>query len=96
VIDAAGNLYGTSISARGNEDPAGAIWKYSPVSGFSVLTNFGRGLAYGREPTGKLTLDPNTGRLYGTTTYGGTGTACRLDCGVIFELLPGAALPQVL
>jgi hypothetical protein len=55
VIDSAGNLYGTSYRSE-NGDAPGAIWKYSPGSGLSVLSDFGSGRAYGGSPSGKLRI----------------------------------------
>ena len=49
----------------------------------------------GIRPEGGVTFD-SAGNLYGTTTFGGTGT-CILDaevpgCGTIFELIPGSGM----
>ena len=40
--------------------------------------------ADGSDPIGGLTLDPNTGKLYGTAIYGGAGY------GTVFSLTPPA------
>jgi uncharacterized repeat protein (TIGR03803 family) len=49
-----------------------------------------QGNADGWNPIGFLISD-KAGNLYGTTTYGGTGTACDpFGCGTVFELQPPA------
>ena len=49
-----------------------------------------QGNADGWDPIGFLISD-RAGNLYGTTTYGGTGTACDpFGCGTVFELQPPA------
>jgi uncharacterized repeat protein (TIGR03803 family) len=41
----------------------------------------------GLDPNPYLFLD-HSGDLYGTTQYGGRGTACRSGCGMVFEVKP--------
>jgi len=56
---------------------------------YASLYNF-QGNADGWNPISNLTAD-KAGNLYGTTTYGGTGTACfPYGCGTIFRLEPAA------
>jgi len=84
VIDAAGNLYGTTDG--GNEDyPYGTVFELTPTAGggwtAKVLHSFNA--ADGAYPWfGSLILD-GAGNLYGTTLRGGTYGA-----GVVFELTP--------
>ena len=53
----------------------------------SVLYRF-QGGSDGWVPSGNLVFDA-TGNIYGTTLYGGTGTACSTEgCGTLFELSP--------
>ena len=41
----------------------------------------------GQEPEGTLVIDAK-GNLYGTTFFGGAGTACPGDCGTVFKITP--------
>ena len=98
LLDAAGNLYGTTVD--GGNLPncfsglgCGVVFKLTPPSGNgkwkeTVLYAF-QGGTDGLEPTGGLVFD-NAGNLYGTTYGGGTGTACTYvpGCGTVFELSP--------
>ena len=81
AIDAAGNLYGTSV--LGGQFGGGTVWQLSPVGGgwvHTVLYNFTGG-ADGGEPYKGVTLDA-AGNLYGTAVTGGAGS-CEGGCGVV-------------
>jgi len=88
VIDAAGNLYGTTSSGGLFGDgtvfkltPAGSGWRFNRLYSFSG--------ANGSGPDSTLVIGPD-GRLYGTTNGGGVGD------GVLFGLSPaGNILPSV-
>ena len=88
VLDAAGNLYGTT--SQGGATTAGMVFELSPSSGGawteSVLYSFTGGND-GRSPQAGLVFD-RAGNLYGTTYSGGTSTVCGSGCGVAFELSP--------
>jgi uncharacterized repeat protein (TIGR03803 family) len=56
----------------------------SPASTETVLYSFTGGND-GAHPRSDLTID-NAGNLYGTTSSGGTGTACGGGCGTVFVL----------
>ncbi len=75
VLDAAGNLYGTT--AAGGPSDFGTVFKLDAAGTETVLYSFGQG---GLEPFAGLVLDAG-GNLYGTTTGGGTGfgTVFKLD-----------------
>jgi uncharacterized repeat protein (TIGR03803 family) len=99
VFDAAGNLYGTTLSGgastcNGNKGGCGTVFKLAPNSrsGWteSVIYRF-KGGSDGIAPYAGLTLD-SAGNLYGTTEEGGTGqsTNCLGTCGTVFRLAPGA------
>ena len=92
VLDAAGHLYGTT-SAGGNATACtggcGVVFELTSSGGSwkeTVLYAF-QGTSDGTSPSGNLIADAS-GNLYGTTRYGGTGTACTNGCGVVFELSP--------
>ena len=84
AVDAAGNLYGTSV--LGGDFGGGTVWQLSPVGGgwvHTVLYSFTGG-ADGGEPYKGVTLD-KAGNLYGTAVTGGSGS-CEGGCGVTYKL----------
>ncbi|MFZ0319106.1 MAG: choice-of-anchor tandem repeat GloVer-containing protein [Candidatus Sulfotelmatobacter sp.] len=87
VIDAAGNLYGTT--QMGGHHGTGTVFKLTPRSvgpwGEEILHNFGYYFD-GEYPQAELTLD-SAGNLYGTTNSGG---AIEAGYGTVFELSPHA------
>ncbi len=91
IFDAAGNLYGTTLSGgagRGAQG-CGIVFELTPNSdgnwGESVLYRFAGGRD-GCASNAGLIFD-GAGNLYGTTTRGGN-QACKRGCGVVFELGP--------
>jgi uncharacterized repeat protein (TIGR03803 family) len=82
VIDAAGNLYGTTVG--GGAFDRGSVFELTPGAGGTwtetVLYSFGGGV-----PQGSLILDA-AGNLYGTTYVGGVYG----NGGTVFELRPKA------
>jgi uncharacterized repeat protein (TIGR03803 family) len=83
LLDAAGNLYGTTYSSPTSlgcvfelEAGSGGKWK------FRGLHDFKFGIHVGAQPNAGLTRD-SAGRLYGTTTSGG-----RYGKGSVFQLVP--------
>jgi uncharacterized repeat protein (TIGR03803 family) len=86
ILDAAGNLYGTTTGAG---EGAGAVFELSPGSGGwteSILHAFTGG-SDGGIPFDALVFDV-TGNLYGTTNMGGISCGHNGGCGVVFELTP--------
>jgi uncharacterized repeat protein (TIGR03803 family) len=90
IMDAAGNLYGTT--AAGGDHELGTVFELMPAPQGTwterVLHSFSGNGTDGATPLGNLTMD-KAGNLYGTTVQGGTGTSCGYfwgGCGVVFEL----------
>ena len=85
ILDAKGNLYGTS--QYGGVNGNGAVFELSPKEGGgwteTVLWSFNQGTE-GGQPLGSLVFDKD-GNLYGTLEYGGLNGG-----GSVFELSPGA------
>jgi uncharacterized repeat protein (TIGR03803 family) len=81
VVDAAGNLYGTTYS--GGAQGYGVVFKLNAAGQESVLHSFmGAGASDGANPFAGVTEDA-AGNLYGTTYGGGAGLA-----GVVYKLAP--------
>jgi uncharacterized repeat protein (TIGR03803 family) len=98
AIDAAGNLYGTTMLGGGpycfGQYGCGNAFEVSPDGhgGWTenTLHTFTGGSSDGQSPQGVLLLGPS-GKLYGTTAEGG-GTGCNFGfgCGSVFRLEPTA------
>jgi uncharacterized repeat protein (TIGR03803 family) len=101
VLDAAGNLFGTT-SQGGSKDCGGVgcgmVFELSASSGGSwtekILYSFSDSGTNGIEPEAGLVLDA-AGNLYGTTTIGGAGP-CHppygyYGCGTVYELMPSGS-----
>jgi uncharacterized repeat protein (TIGR03803 family) len=92
IMDAAGNLYGTT--SYGGAYGWGAVFELSPSAGGwteTVLHSFNYNSSEGHSPIGGLVMDA-AGNLYGTTYNGGAGGGfCQgAGCGTVYELSPGA------
>jgi len=95
VLDAAGNLYGTT-SAGGaySGSVGGVVFELTPHPGGTwteaVLHSFGNGKDGAGIFISGLVFD-SAGNLYGTTSGGGTTSRsiCPDGCGAVFELSPG-------
>lgn len=90
LMDAAGNLYGTTQTDGANQQ--GSVFKLSQSNGMWTMTDLHdfTGGADGGMPYGQLTMDAN-GNIYGTTKSGGNSVGnCYqgLGCGVVFEITP--------
>lgn len=81
ILDAAGNLYGTT-----NE----TVFQLKPDGTFTVFYTFGSQAGDGSGCFSGLTMDA-AGNLFGTTLYGGSSANCQGGCGTVFEVTgPGA------
>ncbi len=92
IMDAAGNLYGTTD--KGGTYDYGTVFELMPASGGgwteTVLHSFNNDGVDGAYPQAGLIFDA-AGNLYGTTHSGGPHNAdCFHDCGTVFELTPAA------
>lgn len=82
IMDAAGNLYGTTAMGGARVALGGVAFEISSSRTYSVLHSFCSlsGCADGQLPFGGLTMD-RRGNLYGTTSAGGAN-----GLGTVFEL----------
>jgi len=86
VMDASGNLYGTTYTGGGGAYSSGTVFELTPRGNGQwsekVLYNFCSvtGCADGASPSGPVIFD-SVGNLYGTIGYGGSN-----DNGAVFEL----------
>ncbi len=80
-----GNFYGTTL--YGGPRDYGTVFRMTPQGETTTLYIFCSQLACvdGRTPFGAL-LQGTDGKLYGTTTRGGTGRSCQVRCGTVFSL----------
>jgi uncharacterized repeat protein (TIGR03803 family) len=94
VLDAAGNLYGTTTNCGTGPHPSGTVFELSP----DVGGGWSETLLYtfngtdkinpdGSYPVGGVAFD-NAGNIYGTTSFGG-----KLFGGVVYELSPTSSGP---
>jgi uncharacterized repeat protein (TIGR03803 family) len=84
ILDAAGNLYGTTRFGGGTGcggTGCGTVFKLNTSGKTTVLYSFS-GMADGGIPHGGVIRD-EAGNLYGTTEFGGN-PAC--DCGTVFKI----------
>jgi uncharacterized repeat protein (TIGR03803 family) len=94
ILDAAGNLYGTTVdggnTASCDSDGCGTVFELTPKAGGgwreTVLHRFASGTKDGHFPHAGVVFDAS-GNLYGTTAFGGSGP-CTDGCGTVFELTP--------
>jgi uncharacterized repeat protein (TIGR03803 family) len=86
IVDAAGNLFGTTYAGGGNGTNNGTLFevKAGGKRTISTLANFN--FSDGSNPLGSLVEDAH-GNLFGTTCYGGAGTP--YGEGTIFEYSNG-------
>ena len=86
ILDAQGNLYGTTTF--GGRYQYGTVFKVDPSGNETVLYNFrGFGAGDGASPEGGLTGDAQ-GNLFGTTVDGGNLNCSSISpgCGTVFKL----------
>jgi uncharacterized repeat protein (TIGR03803 family) len=92
VFDVEGNLYGTTkgsgaATIAGQVGIGGTVFELDKAGNETVLHSFS-GSPDGEDPQAGVIFD-GRGKLYGTTSTGGTGTTCKFGnfgCGTVFEL----------
>src|SRR5258706_183206 len=100
IIDAAGNLYGTTAGGGSNSCDqftlgCGTVFKLSPGTGGwteTIVHYFENNGTDGFYTLAPLVMDPR-GNLYGATQFGGGSSQCQFGgktegCGVVFKLSP--------
>jgi len=89
ILDANGNLYGTTAS--GGTGGGGIVFELSPSpSGWIFSTVYNPTWSDGTFLVGGLVLDA-MGNLYGTAWTGGISNNCGQGCGTVFELSPSGS-----
>jgi hypothetical protein len=99
VIGGGGVLYGTTSQSFQNGTPGGAgiVYSLTPPAApggtwtETVLHWFGLNPGDGLSPGAAGVVIGTGGVLYGTTTHGGSGTACTGGCGTVYSLTPPPA-----
>lgn len=83
-----GNLYGTNLS--GGDFVGGTVFKITLQGTLTTLYSFcpHANCIDGLEPDSSL-FQATNGNFYGTTPFGGRGTACIQGCGTVYSLSTG-------
>jgi uncharacterized repeat protein (TIGR03803 family) len=88
TMDKKGNLYGvTEAGGKPNEcndSGCGTVFEVTPDGKKKILHVFQDG-SDGGQPSAGLVMD-KAGNLYGTTSFGGSGTSCEVGCGTVFRI----------
>lgn len=87
LINVNGTMYGTTYGGGANS--AGTIFSITTAGKETDLYDFGGGSSDGNAPDSDLVNVKGT--LYGTTSEGGSGTACQYGCGTVFSYKPGGS-----
>lgn len=90
VLDAQGNLYGTTNSGGTSTNCAGGcgtVFKLTPSGIENILYSFIGYPSDGSSPSTALVFDAE-GNLYGVTPNGGSSGICGKGCGTVFKLSP--------
>jgi len=87
VRDKPGNLYGTTLYGGANGSNFGTVFRLSSNGTETILHSFAENGTDGYQPYGRLIMD-ESGNLYGTTAYGGTGASATGGAGTLFKIVP--------
>lgn len=95
VMDAGGNLYGTTYEGGAPPSPGhGTVFKLSPpvapsvIWGYKVIHRFDGNAVEGGNPEGGTLVLDSAGALYGTTSSGGSLPGGLVGFGTVFKLSP--------
>jgi uncharacterized repeat protein (TIGR03803 family) len=100
VLGTDGNFYGTTFfgglaSSCTDSRGCGTVFRITPGGGLSILHNFcsQSKCVDGFDPISALALGSD-GNFYGTTPYGGGGSACKYStgCGTFYQITPAGTL----
>lgn len=80
IGDAAGNLYGTTLSGGPHGD--GTVFRIAPDGTFTMLYGFSGGATDANQPIGAIAMD-STGAIFGAAEKGGPA-----DAGAVYQLSP--------
>lgn len=95
VMDASGNLYGTTVNGGSsanclatstNPGGCGTVFKIDIHGNESVLYSFAGGITDGANPTNGSMIIDSANNLYGVALNGGSSTNCPSGCGVLFKI----------
>jgi uncharacterized repeat protein (TIGR03803 family) len=91
-----GDFYGTTYTGGANcvsTGGCGTVFKITPIGTLTTLYSFcsQSGCADGDYPLAGLVQAAN-GNFYGTTSAGGTSSACSGGCGTIYKITPSGTL----
>jgi uncharacterized repeat protein (TIGR03803 family) len=88
AMNANGAMFGATGGGGANRSGTVFELSFSQTTGWRerLLHTFAGGTD-GLAPFGGVVSDAQ-GHIYGTTSFGGTGTACRAGCGTVYEVTP--------
>jgi uncharacterized repeat protein (TIGR03803 family) len=92
IIDASGNLYGTTGDGGSNCLPGGCgtVFEITALGAVTILYSFADNGVDGFLPAAGLAMDTN-GNLYGTTPFGGA-----YNRGTVYEVTPSSGVETIL
>jgi uncharacterized repeat protein (TIGR03803 family) len=89
TMDAAGNLYGTTLRGGPGHCHCGVVFKLDTSGTYTVLYAFTSG-GGGVQPQAGLLYVASEGALYGSTPTGSKNSCGNYTCGIVFKLAPNS------